>query len=152
MIDLETAKKLKAAGLPWRPGLFDFFALPDRQMDDKLFVVSDMLVTVEMLHGRQVVSFQGASEWALDSLVTTEAVWMPNEEQVRQALESALIETGRPELRLTSGLGGCTCEINHQGKIYKFEGRTGSDAYSAALLFLLNSPGKNTPGETEKPA
>ncbi|HEX7976622.1 MAG TPA: hypothetical protein VF498_19590, partial [Anaerolineales bacterium] len=102
MISLDTSQKLKAAGLTWVPALFDFFAIPDRHMDEKAFVISDMLVTVDVLQGLQVVSFQGASEWALDSLVTTDAVWLPSEAQLRQAVESALLAAGRGELRLVS--------------------------------------------------
>lgn len=146
MIDLETAVKLKEAGLSWRPSLYDFFALPDRQMDEKIFVVSDMLVTVEMLQGRQVVSFQGASEWALDSLVTSEAVWLPSEEQLRQSLEALLIQLGRPELKLISGISGCTCEVNFRGKLLQFDGRTGSQAYASALLHILQEAGKAPAG------
>ena len=74
MISLDTALELKGAGLVWVPQILDFFAIPDRNMDDRVFVISDMLVTVDILQGMQVVSFQGSSEWALDYLVTTNAV------------------------------------------------------------------------------
>ncbi len=142
MIDLQLALRLKQAGLVWRPALFDFFALPDRQMDDKVFVVSDMLATVEMLQDVQVVSFQGASEWALDSLVTTEAVWIPSEEQLRLALEAALIGAGRPELRLTAGLGGYACEFSFRGALLRFEAGAAAGAYAAALLHILQAGGE----------
>jgi len=144
MIDLQLALRLKRAGLTWRPALLDCFGLPDRQMDDKVFVISDMLATVEMLQGVQVVSFQGASEWALDSLVTTEAVWIPSEEQLRLALEAALIGAGRPELRLTAGLGGYTCELTYQGQALRFEAGTAPEAYAAALLHILEAGGEPT--------
>jgi hypothetical protein len=137
MITLETAKALKSAGLAWEPALLDFFAIPDRQMDEKLFVISDILVTVELLQGLQVVSFQGASEWALDSLVTTEAVWMPSEAQLRQALETALLVTGRPELRLVGSLAGYRCEYVYRGNLLSFEAKDASEAYAAALLYML---------------
>ena len=138
MISLETARKLKAAGLEWRPALMDFFGIPDRQMDDKIFVISDMLVTVELLQGLQVVSFQGASEWALDSLVTTEAVWMPREEQLRHALEAALIASGRPEMRLVSGLGGVRVECFIKDQAESFEAEDGGEAYAEALLAVMD--------------
>ena len=137
MISLQTARRLKAAGLEWRPGLNDFFAIPERDMDDRIFVISDMLVTIDVLQGMQVVSFQGASEWALDSLVTNETVWMPREEQLREALVAALIEIGEPFLRLNSGLSGCRCEILHRGKPLVFEDVDASEAYAAALHYLL---------------
>lgn len=142
MISLSTARELKAAGLSWVPTLLDFFAIPDRIMDDKIFVISDMLVTVDLLQGMQVVSFQGASEWALDSLVTTEAVWMPSEAQLRQTLESALLEVGQTDMHLTAGLNGCRCEFLHNGELHSFENRDASEAYAAGLLYLLKSQGK----------
>jgi hypothetical protein len=137
MISLETARQLKDAGLDWQPTLNDFFAIPERDMDEKIFVISDMLVTVDILQGLQAVSFQGASEWALDSLVTDETVWLPREEQLRQALMAALIETGRPELRLAGSLGGYRCQIVYQGDLQSFDASDVSEAYAAALLFLL---------------
>jgi hypothetical protein len=137
MISLETARRLKAAGLEWQPRLNDFFAIPDRGMDDRVFVLADLLATLELLEGKQVVAFQGASEWALDNLVLEEVVWMPREDQLRLYLESALIETGRPELRLAAGLGGYTCTILIDGEAVSFAGRPAEEAYAAALLYLL---------------
>ena len=137
MIKLDTAKKLKAAGLAWQPALLDFFAIPDRSMDEKVFVISDMLVTVDILQGMQVVSFQGASEWALDSLVTNETVWLPDESQLRQALEAALLGEGRPEFQLAGGLGGCRLTIHFHGQALVFEDADASEAYAAALLYCL---------------
>lgn len=137
MISLATARKLKDAGLVWRPVLLDLFAVPDRAMDDKVFVISDMLVTIEALQGMQVVAFQGASEWALDSLIMSETVWLPREDQLRLALEAALLAAGRPEVRLTTGLGGARVDIVYQGQNLKFEALDSSEAYAGALLHLL---------------
>ena len=142
MISLSTALRLKAAGLTWVPGLLDFFAIPDRQMDDRVFVISDMLVTIDLMQGMQVVSFQGASEWALDSLVTTDAVWMPSESQIRQALEAALLTTGFPTLRLISAVNGYRCELTLEKQALVFEAKDASEAYAAALLFLLEDPSR----------
>jgi hypothetical protein len=150
MISLATALALKAAGLTWMPMDLDFFAIPDRQMDERIFVISDMLVTVDILQGLQVVAFQGASEWALDSLVTTEAVWMPREDQLRMALEAALLASGRPELRLSGGLNGYRCEMLHEGKLVAFEAKDASEAYARALLHLLDAQSRSQPGSGEQ--
>jgi hypothetical protein len=128
------------------PTNLDLFAIPERQMDERVFVISDMLVTVDILQGLQVVAFQGASEWALDSLVTTDAVWMPREDQLRLAVEAALLATGRPELRLTSSLIGCRCEILQEGQLMAFEAKDASEAYAAALLHVLNAQAGRQPG------
>ena len=77
MISLEVARKLKDAGLVWRPKHHDFFGIPDRGMDDAVFVLSDVQVTIERIQGYEVVAFHGASEWALDSLIASEAIWLP---------------------------------------------------------------------------
>lgn len=140
MISLETALKLKLAGLGWRPVLYDFFAIPERQMDEEIFVISNMLVTVNVLQGLQVVNFQGASEWALDSLVTIDAVWLPREDQLRQAVEAALLNRGWQDLRLSGGLNGYRLEIkagSAETKVY--QAADASEVYSKALLDLLES-------------
>jgi hypothetical protein len=150
MITLETARRLKAAGLEWQPALLDFFAIPDREMDDKVFVISDIQVTVEALQGMQMVSFQGVSEWALDSLVADETVWLPSEAQLRQAVEAALLAGGRPELRLSSSLEGYRCAFQYKGRALAFEAASASEAYAAALLYLLQEQARAHPaGGTE---
>ncbi len=137
MISLEIARQLKEAGLMWVPALHDFFAIPDRGMDDRIFVISDLLVTIEMLKGMKVVSFQGASEWALDYLVASEAIWMPSEEQLREALITILITRGKPFILLRSGLGEYQCKITVNDQLMEFTGKEASEAYGAALLHVL---------------
>ena len=137
MITLETACKLKKAGLVWEPALHDFFAIPDRELDDSVFVISDVQVTVESIFGAQVVSFQGASEWALDSLLKDEAVWLPSEEQLRDALEVVLLKAGESGVQLFSDLDGCRCMVSVGGERLKFSASQASEAYAKAFLFLL---------------
>jgi hypothetical protein len=137
LISLSLARQLKTAGLQWQPALYDFFAVPDRGMDERIFVISDLLATLENIQGQQVVAFQGASEWALDDLATGELVWLPREDQLRQVLETALLSQGRPELRLDCGLAGCRCTIQVGGQPVTFQSRQAVDAYAAALLHLL---------------
>lgn len=137
MIKLETARKLKNSGLRWVPALHDFFAIPERNLDERLFVISEMLVTVESLRGMQVVSFQGASEWALDYLLTTEAVWMPREDQLRLALESILINHPGWTVSLVTDSDGYHCLVAWGESELSFEDQDASEAYAAALLFLL---------------
>ncbi|MGW8249388.1 MAG: pilus assembly protein CpaE [Anaerolineales bacterium] len=144
MISLSSAQKLKKAGLQWAPELNDYFAIPERGMDERVFVISDMLVTVEMLKGMQIVSFQGASEWALDYLVASEAVWLPREDQLRSALEALLLAVGRPEFHLSGGLEGYRCEISYHDEQVSFESAQAVEAYTAALLFILQSDSKPT--------
>ena len=139
MISMDTARRLKKAGLAWQPALHDFFVIPDRDLDDMVFVISDVQVTIEQLQGVQVVSFQGASEWALDSLLKEEAVWLPREEQLRRTLEAMLIAAGRPELSMTSGLGGYTVKFRLHGRNYAARASSGAEAYAAGLLMALGA-------------
>ena len=139
MIPLALAKQLKDAGLTWRPELLDYFGLPDRSMDERIFVISDMLATVELLAGSQMVAFQGASEWALDSIITQDVVWIPREDQLRLAFEAALLESGRPEFMITGGLGGYQIELIFGEQKLAFNAANLEDAYARALLHLLRS-------------
>jgi hypothetical protein len=137
MISLEMARSLKTAGLQWNPAEFDIFGIPDRSLDDKTFVISDMLVTADMLGGLPIVSFQGAAEWALDYIVTTEIVWIPSEKQLRQCLEAALLEGGRPELEIRIGLEGCRLECVYRRQSMILEGPDLEQLYARALLKIL---------------
>ncbi|MFM8321806.1 MAG: pilus assembly protein CpaE [Chloroflexota bacterium] len=136
-----TALKLKQAGLVWRPALLDCFALPGRDLDGQVFVISDMHATIDQLQGRQVIAFQGASEWALDNLVTEAAVWLPSESQLRQALQSELLAGGRPEVNLLSGIDTCRCTIVWRGAQVSFSNKDAGEAYAAALLHVIRPVG-----------
>ena len=137
MISLSTGKKLKDAGLVWKPSINDYFVISDRGMDDKVFVISDIQVSVEILYKMQVVSFQGTSEWALDSLVISEVVWLPREDQLRVLLETELIKSDSPEFQLLSNLRGCHLNMICDGVEYHYQNRSASEVYAQALLEFL---------------
>ena len=86
MISLDLAHRLRAAGVPWTPSAGDRFVVPDREMDDEVFVVSDMVVEVHELPSGPLLRFNGTTEWALDSIQQHEVVWLPREEQLRVLL------------------------------------------------------------------
>lgn len=86
MITLEQARRLRKAGVLWVPGAGDRFVVPDRDMDDDVFVVSDMTVEVHDYPGGKVIGFNGTTEWALDSIEQREVIWLPREEQLRALL------------------------------------------------------------------
>ena len=68
MVSLPLAKKLKKIGTPWDPKANDYFAIPDRGFDERVFVISEMMTNIEQIHGRSVVTFHGGAEWAMDYL------------------------------------------------------------------------------------
>lgn len=138
MISLSQALRLKQAGLKWIPKLNDFFAIPERGMDANIFVLSDLQANIEKLFGSEVVAFQGASEWALDYLVSNEAVWMPREEQLRAALLEYLAEL-QPALRLDCTPAGCRLVVSSGELLISTQARQAEDAYADALLQVLNN-------------
>ncbi len=137
MITLKLARELKATGLVWRAQLLDFFAIPDRGMDERLFVISDMQANLDLFRGWPVVTFHGAAEWALDYIMTTEVVWMPTETQLRTAVKTALVNQTQQVLTLQQKTNGYCCTIGINDKQLEFDGSTASEAYGLALLYIL---------------
>ena len=140
MISQALAMQLKDAGLVWHTSVHDFFAIPDRDLDGRIFVLSDMMVTMELLRGWPAVVFHGTAEWAQDYLLTHEAVWLPTESQVRAKLEEELaVRNGRFHqlLRLPDGY---QCDVSLDGEPLAFTAVSASDAYGQALLHLLTQP------------
>ena len=134
MIRITLAQELKAAGLVWRTTNYDFFAIPDRGLDDRVFVLADMMAYTELVQGWPVVAFHGTAEWALDYIFTSEVVWVPTEEQLRESLAAHL--SGGP-LFLTRLADGYRCEIAPAGEPLTFDAPTAGEAYGQALLHLL---------------
>ena len=137
MISLDLARRLKDAGLVWRTGINDFFGVPDRGMDDKIFVISDMMVTMELLRGWPALTFHGTAEWAADYLLTHDAVWIPTEEQLREALQALLAQNGRSQFQLICQNQQFSLILEYQHVQLEFTGQSGGEVYSNALLHIL---------------
>lgn len=138
MIPIPLAQQLKAAGLVWRTNNYDFFAIPERGLDDRVFVLADMMAYTELVQGWPVVAFHGTAEWALDYILTSEVVWMPTEEQLREALEAHLCDAGQPAaLSLSRETDGYRCTLDPDGAPAPFDAPTAGEAYALALLNLL---------------
>jgi hypothetical protein len=135
MLTVETARKLKAAGLEWHPALHDFFAIPDHGLDERIFVIADLPANLAVFQGQQVFTFEGAAEWAMDYIVTTEAVWLPTESQLRQAVEA---RTPDAPILLSISPDGYECSIVFRPEAaVSFRATSAEEAYAQALLFLL---------------
>ncbi len=89
MITVELAARLKAAGLVWKPVAGDRFVIADRDMDAEVFVVSELTIEVQETPSGPHIRFNGTTEWALDSIEQDDAVWLPREDQLREALGPA---------------------------------------------------------------
>jgi hypothetical protein len=130
MIGLALAQGLRAAGLAWNPLPGDRFVVPDRGMDEEVFVISNMVVEVQDVPTGQIIGFNGTTEWALDSLEHGQVVWMPREEQLRELL-------GDRFRRLETVTGGFAVVIDLDGEHREVDGEAES-AYARALLAVLN--------------
>lgn len=132
MLSLPLAEQLKKAGLEWHPALHDTFAIPDRGLDERRFVITEVMTYIEFFRGSPMVTFHGTAEWALDYILQTEAVWVPSETQLREMVAgyaSALSLEQKPD--------GTTLSLQLDGERLQFTAADACDAYGAALLQLL---------------
>lgn len=139
MISYELAWQLRDAGLEWRPSERDMFAMPGGELEGQVFVVSALPALVQLYNGHPVIAFQGSAEWALDYVMLTEALWLPQEHQLRAALEDRL-EPGAP-LSLTRTPAGYRCDVGLEGRPRAFDGPDAASAYGQALLAALVAAG-----------
>ncbi|UFN46240.1 pilus assembly protein CpaE [Nocardioides okcheonensis] len=86
MTSPDLALRLHDAGLVWSPANGDRFWLPDRDLDEAVFTVSDMVVEVRERPSGRVLAFNGTTEWALDDVEEAEAVWLPRLDQLLAVL------------------------------------------------------------------
>ncbi|MDP9466122.1 MAG: pilus assembly protein CpaE [Actinomycetota bacterium] len=95
MLRLDLARELTTHCLVWWPQRGDRFVVRDRDMDEEVFVVSDLTVDVQEVPSGLVLGFNGTTEWALDSLKTDQVLWLPREDQLREALGDRLVRLER---------------------------------------------------------
>ena len=131
MISLELARKLAAGGVRWEPAEGDRFAIPDKGMDATVFVVATMVVDVVGTSGRNLLRFNGTVEWALDSILQEEVVWLPAEEQLRGLLGGAFASLSRDD-------AGYRVDLQVAGRALAASAAGAADAYARALLLLVN--------------
>ena len=127
VITVEQARRLRKAGALWVPSAGDRFVVPDREMDDDVFVVSEMTVEVHDYPGGKVIGFNGTTEWALDSIEQREVIWLPREEQLRALLGSRF----RKLEAVPEGFAVETADGTYVSE-------DAEQAYAEALLDLLN--------------
>ena len=133
VLSVASARALRDAGLQWTPARGDSFVIPDRDMDSDVFVLSDMTIESHRLPSGTVIAFNGTTEWALDSVEQSQALWVPAEHQLRELLGEAfagLAPTG----------DGYRVTIRVDGATSGYDGPDPAEAYALALLHLLRSP------------
>jgi hypothetical protein len=132
VIPLDLAIRLRDAGLVWQPAAGDRFAVPGRDLDDEVFVLSNMVIQVHDLPDATVIGFNGTTEWALDDVDKEEAIWLPREDQLRELLGPAFrrLEHTGEGFRLVARFEDRDTELSAPGA---------EAAYGIALLRLLES-------------
>ena len=134
MISVELAKRLRDAGVRWNPAPGDRFIIPDRDMDDQVFVLSDMTVDVHEFETGKVIGFNGTVEWALDSVEQEKVLWLPSETQLRELLGRSFVSMARPA-------DGYEVVIDLAGSRTTICAVQPDEAYGRALLFLATGDG-----------
>jgi hypothetical protein len=132
VLGVELAWQLKNAGLTWKPQLGDRFAIPDRDLDDEVFVLSNMTIQVHDRPEGRIIGFNGTTEWALDDVDLDEALWLPREDQLRELL-------GGTFRSLHQDQETHTVRTELLGRQQEFVAATAEEAYAAALVHLLTA-------------
>jgi hypothetical protein len=134
VIGVQLAQQLKETGLTWKPALGDHFAIPDRDLDDEVFVLSNMTIEVHTMPEGRVIGFNGTTEWAIDDVEIDETIWLPREDQLRELLGGTFRDLRRDA-------AGFAVRIDLRGEQRQFEAATAEAAYASALLHLLAAAG-----------
>ena len=132
MISRDLAQRLSSL-VTWQPENSDRFFIPRPEIADSVFTVSDMVVELRQHNGHSTFHFNGTTEWALDSVETEDAVWLPREDQLRAQLAEGFLSLDKTS----------------EGYVVAFRGPAGADhtentaeaedAYALALLQVLGA-------------
>ena len=131
MISIELSRALRTAGLTWLPAAGDRFIVDQPDLQTQSFFLSDLTVDLHSFRGEQLLGFNGTVEWALDSVTLDQALWLPHEHQLREALGPAfrrLEPLPDDRVRVVVVLEDAAIE---------FDDEDAASAYGRALLHLL---------------
>jgi hypothetical protein len=132
MISRPLALRLREAGLVWRPATGDRFQLLTQDMEStgtEAFTVSEMTIEAHAYPTGTVLGFNGTTEWALDSVAIEDALWLPREDQLREALKGTFERLERDE-----GEGGWRVTCTFLGEAMSCLADVPEDAYAMAVL------------------
>jgi hypothetical protein len=132
MISTALARALRDSGLVWHPAAGDAFRIDRVEVDDEIFCLSDMTVEAHDLTTGTELGFNGTTEWALDSVAIEDAVWLPNETQLRTLLGRSF-----RSLAIVDGAAVILAEID--GVASEYSDVLAEDAYARALIALLDA-------------
>jgi hypothetical protein len=133
MISTDLAGALRDAGLRWKPKSGDRFVIPQPALIGQVFTLSEMTIEAHEYPTGTVLGFNGTTEWALDSVDKSDALWLPREDQLRELLGGTFASLGtRP------GPDGDRYVVTTRApETETFEADSAADAYGLALLALV---------------
>ena len=99
MISTALAAALRDAGLVWTPVSGDAFQINGPDFEGDVFTVSDMTIEAHAYPSGTVLGFNGTTEWALDSVAIDDALWLPREDQLRDAIAGRFVSLTREAAR-----------------------------------------------------
>jgi hypothetical protein len=144
VISTPLARALRDSGLVWKPSVGDAFRIDRVEVDAEVFHLSDMTVEAHEFSTGVVIGFNGTTEWALDSVSIEDALWLPNETQLRELLRTAF--SG-----FAATAAGFSVTATIEGFSRVFEASLAEDAYARALLALIDASVGDTPLDEEIP-
>jgi len=130
MISTGLARRLREAGLRWKPASGDRFQIDRHEFDADVFTVSELTIEAHEYPTGTALGFNGTTEWALDSVDVEDTLWLPREDQLRDVLRAAF-----RQLERTADGYRVTIELN--GIDLVFESVSAPEAYGLALLAML---------------
>lgn len=130
MISTGLARQLRDAGLRWKPVSGDRFQIDRSEFDAEVFTVSELTVEAHEYPTGTVLGFNGTTEWALDSVDVTDALWLPREDQLRDLLRAGFRALERHD-------DGYAVTIDLDGASRTFTSVSAPEAYGLALLAVL---------------
>ena len=131
MISTGLARRLRDAGLRWKPASGDRFQIDRSEFDAEVFTVSELTVEAHEYSTGTVLGFNGTTEWALDSVDVNDALWLPREDQLRDLLRVAFRALTRTD-------DGYVVTLDLDGTTREFVSVSAPEAYGLALLAVLD--------------
>ncbi|HET9871698.1 MAG TPA: pilus assembly protein CpaE [Propionibacteriaceae bacterium] len=131
MISRELAAEL-APHLSWTPRNGDQFFIPQPEISESVFTISDMVVELIQKNGQSRFHFNGTTEWALDSVESADVVWLPREEQLREMLLPHFLSLD------FTGEGFVVTVSGPRQAFHTRAEQEACDAYARALLYVLS--------------
>jgi hypothetical protein len=137
VISTALAAELRAAGLTWTPVSGDAFQIALTDFEGDVFTVSDMTIEAHAYPTGTILGFNGTTEWALDSVALEDALWLPREDQLRDALAGTFVDLNRAVGDDERASYTVTTMVD--GEEARVVSDDPAEAYGLALLALLRS-------------